>query len=65
MLARKLALLTRERVREELQLRKTKKREGGPDLRKAAALALLYWEVARRVEWFEGRKLRKKARGED
>jgi hypothetical protein len=49
--AREAALLARERVREVLGLRRVRKRRGGPDLRKAAALALLYWEVAREVEW--------------
>jgi len=58
-LTRELALLTRERVREELRLRKTKKRKEGPELRKAAALALLYWELAREVEWVEGGRIRR------
>ena len=42
-----------------LGLRRVRKRRGGPNLRKAAALALLYWEVAREVEWVGSGVLRK------
>ena len=62
-LARKAALLARAKVREGLRLRRVKKRRGGPDLRRAAVLALLYWELAREVEWVDGGVLRKRARG--
>ena len=65
MTGRKLALLARERVREELGLRRVRKRGRGPDLGKAAALALLYWEVATRVEWVDRGRLRRRARGEN
>jgi hypothetical protein len=41
-----------------------RKRGRGPDLGKAAALALLYWEVARGVEWVDRGRLRRRARGE-
>ena len=54
-----MALLARERVREELGLRVVRKRKEGADLRKAAAVALLYWEWLRGVEWVDG-KLRRR-----
>ena len=64
-LARKAALLAGAKVREELGLRRVRKRRGGPDLRKAAVLALLYWEFTREVEWVGGGVLRKGAHGKD
>jgi len=48
-----------------LGLRRVRKRRGGPNLRKAAALALLYWEVAREVEWVGKGVLRKRVGGKD
>lgn len=48
-----------------LGLKRVRRREGGPDLRKAAALALLYWEVAREVEWVGRGVLRKRVGGKD
>jgi hypothetical protein len=63
--AREAALLARERVMGVLGLRRVRRREGGPDLRKATALALLYWEIAREVEWVGKGVLRKRVGGKD
>ena len=65
MSAREAALLARERVREVLGLKRVRRREGGPDLRKATALALLYWEIAREVEWVGSKVLRKRVGRKD
>ena len=58
--SRRLALLARGLARERLGLRRVKKRRRGPELRRAAALALFYWERYREVDWVEGR-LRRRA----
>jgi len=57
---RELALMARYRVRERLGLRRVKRRRRGPELWKAAALALFYWERYREVDWVGGR-LRRRA----
>jgi len=47
-------MLARERVREGLGLRRVKRRPGGPEIEKAALLALFYWELFRGVDWVDG-----------
>ncbi|RLE70254.1 MAG: hypothetical protein DRJ43_02430 [Thermoprotei archaeon] len=56
---RTLALVARERLRERLALRRVKRRRGGAALRRAAILAIFYWERYRGVDWVEGRLRRR------
>jgi len=56
---RKLALLAREKIRKELDLKKIKRRPHGPEIRKMAFIALFYWEFFREVDWY-GNELRKR-----
>jgi|GEM_PF-4700739 len=58
-LRRELALRARYWVRERLRLRRVKRRRKGPELWKAAALALFYWERYREVDWVGGRLRRR------
>jgi len=58
------ALLARELVREGLGLRRVRRRPGGPEVEKAAALALLYWELFREVDWVGGELRARASRGD-